>query len=111
MPMILYTGLQASFFQSVYPTAVGFDHHLGDSATFWAGLVGVAGAGVGGLIGGALCGPMTGYVGRIYTVCIGFQLQFLAFAIALTNLPLDASLHCSFGPTLVPSIPFLLVRG
>lgn len=106
-----FIAFEAVFYQSIYPTAVGFTKQLGDNAKSFLALTGFAGAGVGGTLAGALSGPLVNRAGRRRTVLIGFALSVCGNAIALVSLPREAAQRPADSATLLePSGP-LLVAG
>lgn len=109
IPIYCFIAFEAVFYQTVLPNAVGFNLHLGRSAKSLLALVGFAGAGAGGAIGGLLSSPINRLTSRRSTVLLGGLLVLIAAAIAVVNLPRDASLHPSSGPTWMRSSPALLV--
>ncbi|XP_025087138.1 UNC93-like protein MFSD11 isoform X2 [Pomacea canaliculata] len=108
-----YTGLEMTFFSSVYGTCIGQNEHFGQQRKAYLGISGMligAGEIAGGVIFG-LIGKKTNAFGRDPLVVIGFLTHMAAFLLAFLNLPMNCPYAESFDSTYITSNLYLTLFG
>ncbi|XP_067137133.1 UNC93-like protein MFSD11 [Centruroides vittatus] len=103
-----YTGLELSFFSSVYGTCIGFTKHFDDAAKY----VGISGIliGAGEITGGTvfgLFGKKTNKFGRDPVVLLGYVIHMITFFVIFLNLPPSSPMNFSTEPTYIKSNVYL----
>ena len=108
---IFYTGLELSFFNSIYPTSVGFTKAFGVNRKQYAGATGML-IGVGQIAAGILLIVSRRMKKQEYILVLAYVLSILTFGSIYVNLPNNSSTMDTDDPAIIhPSLPLAFINA
>ncbi|CAI2357679.1 unnamed protein product [Caenorhabditis sp. 36 PRJEB53466] len=110
-----YTGIEQSFWTSIYPTSVSFTRKLGSNTNALLALNAIC-TGFGQMFAGAifgLLGDKSRKIGRDSIILLGTIVHLVVYALCYINFPADSSLKKTddMGGLIEPSLAIALIAG